>query len=129
MNRCNDWLEQAERDFEKAILDVQYSYYEWACFTSQQAAEKAVKALCMKLGFDAWGHSITNIFTLLKKHIDISVDFLEKAQLLDTFYIPSRYPNGFSIGKPADYYNAKIAGEALDAAQGIIGFCKTHIHK
>jgi HEPN domain-containing protein len=53
-----DWLEQAERDLSKARLDLEHSYFEWACFTSQQAdewacftspqaAEKAAKALGM----------------------------------------------------------------------------------
>ena len=45
MNRFKDWFEQAKRDFEKAKLDVKNEFYDWACFTSQQAAEKAVRAL------------------------------------------------------------------------------------
>jgi len=61
MNRFKDWFEQAQRDFEKAKLDAKSEFYDWACFTSQQAAEKAVKALCMKLKFDVWGHSITEL--------------------------------------------------------------------
>ena len=47
MNRYQDWLDQAERDLERAKIDVQYAYWEWACFTAQQAAEKACKALLM----------------------------------------------------------------------------------
>jgi len=50
MNRYLDWLEQAERDLQKAEIDLRYEYWEWACFTTQQAAEKAVKAMLMKLG-------------------------------------------------------------------------------
>jgi len=34
-------------------------------------------------------------------------DWMEQAQRLDTYYIPTRYPNGFSAGKPADYYSAE----------------------
>ncbi|MGA1843999.1 MAG: HEPN domain-containing protein [bacterium] len=52
---------------------------------------------------------------------------IELAQLLDTFYIPTRYPNGFSIGKPADYYNKRMAGEALHAAEEIIRFCEVYL--
>jgi HEPN domain-containing protein len=52
---------------------------------------------------------------------------IEQAQLLDTFYIPTRYPNGFPEGKPADYYNATKAQEALDAANAIIRFCQDHL--
>jgi hypothetical protein len=31
--RSLDWLRQAEKDLEKAKLDVTSAYYEWACFT------------------------------------------------------------------------------------------------
>jgi HEPN domain-containing protein len=34
-------MKQALRDYEKAKLDFEHSYYEWCCFTCQQAAEKA----------------------------------------------------------------------------------------
>lgn len=45
MNRSQDWLSPAERDLTRAEIDMEYAYWEWACFTSQQAAEKACKAL------------------------------------------------------------------------------------
>jgi len=38
MDRSADWLKQAERDIEKANLDIEYSFYEWACFTSLHSA-------------------------------------------------------------------------------------------
>lgn len=129
MNRYKDWIEEAERDLEKTRLDIQYEYYNWACFTAQQSAEKAAKALCMKLGFDTWGHSITNTLKLLKEKIEVPQEVIEQAQLLDTFYIPTRYPNGFSIGKPSDYYNEKIAREALHACEKVVGFCKININR
>lgn len=129
MNRYRDWIEQAERDLGRANLDIKYKYYEWACFTTQQSAEKSVKALCMLLGLEVWGHSITNMVKLLKKRIQIPKNLVEFAQMLDTFYIPTRYPNGFSVGKPSDYYNKKVAEGALDAAEGIFRFCKIYINK
>ena len=129
MNRFQDWLEQAERDRDKARLDFSHEYYEWCCFTAQQAAEKAVKAMGMKLGFDVWGHAVSSILTLLKSEMPIPDEILEEAQLLDTFYIPTRYPNGFNIGKPADYYNRRMGGAALDACDKIIAFCKDIISR
>ena len=131
MNRYKDWFEQGERDFERAKLDLMYSYYEWACFTSQQAAEKVVKALGMKLGVDLWGHSILNMLNSLQKikNLEIPEDILECAIVLDKFYIPTRYPNGFPMGKPADYYIKKNAEEAIDAADNIIRFCKSILNR
>lgn len=50
MNRWKDWYEQGKRDRQRADLDLNYGYYEWACFTAQQAAGKVIKALDMSRG-------------------------------------------------------------------------------
>jgi len=126
MNRYLDWLEQAQRDLQKAEIDLRYEYWEWVCFTAQQAAEKAVKAMLMKLGNSVWGHAITPMLRSLEQ-AEVPTVIFEHAQLLDAYYIPTRYPNGFAEGKPSDYYNRKQAQEALDAASEIIRFCKSHI--
>jgi HEPN domain-containing protein len=39
--------------------------HEWACFAAQQAAEKAVKALHLYLGQEAWGHVIAKLLVEL----------------------------------------------------------------
>jgi len=49
---------------------------------------------------------------------------LEGAKILDKYYIPARYPNGFVTGAPTDYFTEKEAGEAIVYADQIIGFCK-----
>jgi len=127
-NRASDWLAQAERDLSRAGIDIQHEYWEWACFTAQQAAEKAVKALLMSQGYTAWGHAITPMLRS-QEEIAVSTALVEYAQLLDAHYIPTRYPNGFAEGKPADYYNRAKAEEAVDAATQIIRFCRDHIHR
>lgn len=127
MNRWKDWYEQGKRDIQRAYLDRQYGFYEWACFTCQQAAEKVVKGLGMKLGVTLWGHSITELLGLISSKIQIPEDIKNKAKLLDLYYIPPRYPNGFSQGKPADYFTEKHANEAIDAACEIIRFCESHM--
>jgi HEPN domain-containing protein len=126
MRRHLDWLSQAQRDIEKASVDFQYKYWEWACFTAQQAAEKAVKALIMSQGAEVWGHAITPMLLNLQG-ISVPQRLIVNAQLLDALYIPTRYPNGFSEGKPADYFNAEKAQEAIDAATAIIRFCEDNL--
>lgn len=123
MNRWKDWYEQGKRDLGRAILDIEHGYYEWACFTSQQSAEKVIKALALKYGLNLWGHSLTEMLTILSRYIDIE-EIKDKARLLDIYYIPPRYPNGFPSGKPADYFTEKQAKEAIDAANDIIRFCE-----
>ncbi len=111
----------------KAKLDMQQGYYEWTCFTSQQAAEKVIKALALNLGLNLWGHSLTEMFKILSQKIKVSEDVKERAKLLDLYYIPARYPNGFPAGKPADYFTEKQAKEAIDASDSIIRFCESHL--
>lgn len=53
--RSSDWLKQALRDLESAKVQKQNNFFEWACFISQQAAEKAIKAVYQKLGAESWG--------------------------------------------------------------------------
>jgi HEPN domain-containing protein len=48
-SRAQDWLKQAKRDLEHAKEDLKSGFYEWGCFSSQQAAEKAIKALYQHL--------------------------------------------------------------------------------
>ena len=108
-------------------MDLQWEYYEWACFTSQQAAEKGVKALFQHLHADAWGHSVSGLLKALPLGREAGADLIEKAILLDRFYIPTRYPNGFYSGMPKDYFTKKDAEDATAAAEAIIEFCKSQI--
>jgi HEPN domain-containing protein len=45
VNRAKDWLEQARRDLDHGRYAASGGYHEWACFSAQQSAEKALKAL------------------------------------------------------------------------------------
>jgi len=128
VNRYRDWLEQALRDYEKAEIDFRHGYYEWACFTCQQAAEKALKALCLFHGMKVRECSLVGITkVLIEGGFSVPEEVISAARRLDKFYIPTRYPNGFTFGKPADYYDKKDAEEALDAAGFILQWCKSQI--
>lgn len=58
MRRPEDWFRQAQRDLDAARHNRSGGHFEWACFLSQQAAEKAAKALFEAQGVEAWGHSV-----------------------------------------------------------------------
>lgn len=124
--RTEDWLRQAERDLEHSKMDLRERYYEWVCFSAQQAAEKALKALYQHLHQLAWGHSVRGLLDNLSDKFDIG-DLMEGAKILDKYYIPARYPNGFDTGAPVDYFTEKEAKEAIAYADKIIRFCKDNI--
>ncbi|MGB9836582.1 MAG: toxin-antitoxin system, antitoxin component domain protein [Candidatus Saccharicenans sp.] len=47
--------------------------------------------------------------------------------MLELFFIPPRYPDGFDAGKPADYSSEKQAKEAIDAADSLIRFVESYL--
>jgi len=126
-SRAKDWFRQAVRDLAHAENDLNCDFYEWACFSAQQACEKAAKAVFRSLNADAWGHSITMLLKELSKHFDIADALVQAAKNLDKFYIPPRYPNGFDIGTPEDYFTKEDAQKAIDDARKIIRFCESKI--
>jgi len=125
--RFNDWFRQAKRDLSHAREDVKSGFYEWACFSAQQAAEKAIKAVYQHLHAEAWGHSVKKLLESLPKKISCTADLIESGAALDKYYIPTRYPNGFDIGTPEDYYSKKDAEEAVSHAERVIRFCENHL--
>ena len=128
MERSLDWLNQAKRDLEKAALDIKHTYFEWACFTAQQSAEKAVKAVYQKLNMSVKGHSIVRMLEGLNTNkIEVTEELNHLARILDKYYTVSRYPNGFPEGRPADFFDEKIGQEALDAAHKIVTWCDDKI--
>jgi HEPN domain-containing protein len=64
-DRSLDWLNQAFRDMEQAEDSRRDGRHEWACFAAHQAAEKAVKALHLHLGQEAWGHVLAKLLVEL----------------------------------------------------------------
>ena len=98
MERSKDWIDEAEGDLEHAKSDAERGYYNWACFSAQQAAEKAVKAVFQKLGAEAWGHSVADLLTELAKRHNVTEEFINAALELDKAYIPARYPNAHPSG-------------------------------
>jgi HEPN domain-containing protein len=126
-HRASDWLSQAEHDLGHARNSAASRDFDWACFAAHQAAEKAMKALFMALGGEAWGHSLLAMANDLGRRIDIGAEFLDRARRLDRHYIPTRYPNGFDSGAPHMYYAEADAGQAIADAESILMFCKNQV--
>lgn len=124
MNRFEDWLNQSERDLKFAKETLNKGFFEWTCFICQQSAEKAVKALYYKFNFEPWGHSISKLLEEIKNEVKLDDEIINLAKYLDKFYIPTRYPNGFSEGYPGVYYTEEEAKRAIDACEKIISFIK-----
>lgn len=125
--RAMDWLRQAERDLEQAEDSRRAGRHEWACFAAQQAAEKAVQALHLHHGQEAWGHVIARLLRDLPPTVPVPEDLVEKARVLDNFYIPPRYPNSHPAGPPFEHYGPLQSEEAIRYAREILAFVRAQM--
>jgi HEPN domain-containing protein len=124
-DRAEDWLAQAIRDLEQAMSSRAEERHEWACFAAQQSAEKAVKALHLAMGQEAWGHVVARLLAELPFSIDQNL--VEKGRVLDNFYVPTRYANGHPEGAPFEHYGPLQSGEAINYAREILEFVRIHM--
>lgn len=123
-NRARDWLAQAERDFEHAREARDAGRHEWACFAAHQAAGKAVKALHLHHGQEAWGHVVARLLKELPPQAGVPAELIERARVLDNFYIPTRYPDSHPEVAPFEHYGPLQSGEALEHAGAILSFVR-----
>ena len=124
-NRALDWLAQAERDLAHAESSRRAGEHEWACFASHQAAEKAVKALHLHRGQEAWGHVVAKLLQELA--VEVPEGLVDAGRVLDTFYIPSRYPNSHPEGAPFEHYGPLQSEEGIRHARQIVGFVRSQM--
>jgi len=124
-NRSQDWFAQSRRDLEQAQDSQRDGRHEWACFAAQQAAEKAVKALHLSLGQEAWGHVVAQLLSELP--LDVPQHLVEKGKVLDNFYMPTRYANGHPEGPPFEHYGPLQSEEAIRHASEIVEFIRVHL--
>lgn len=126
-NRYRDWFRQAEADLKHARNALGSGSYEWSCFAAQQSTEKAVEAVFEKRGRQAWGHTVSLLLGELGEIVGVPSDLVEQAKILDKYYIPARYPNGFEAGAPVDFFTQREAQEAIEYASEIVEFCRHQI--
>lgn len=126
-NRSGDWMKQAWRDLEQAVDSQGAGRHEWACFAAQQAAEKAVKALHLHCGQEAWGHSVARLIRELPEQAKAPDDLEDKGKVLDNFYVPTRYANGHPEGAPYEHYGPLQSTEAVSHAREILEFCRVQM--
>jgi HEPN domain-containing protein len=122
-------LNEAEGDLEHAQNDLEDGFYNWACFSAQQSAEKAAKAVFQRMGAEAWGHSVADLLKELAKKHHIPEELSDGALELDKAYIPTRYPNAHPSGSPRNRYTKEEARRLIGYAERIVKFCSDILSK
>lgn len=114
---ASNWWEQALKDFESAKKNITIEAYYIAAFLSQQAAEKALKALFICKLKDTPGK--THSLLRLGRDVGIPSDYYHGLRKLNPDFILTRYPD-VADGVPYELYDEKIAQEKVLIAEKVI---------
>ncbi len=124
------WLTQAEEDLRWARHLLEEGGYHLACFLAQQVAEKALKAFLYAQGEETvLGHSVHRLAQEAAAWIPDFSSLAARWGILDTYYIPTRYPNGLPDGIPAQVYNRPVAEDAVKLAEEVVMFVARHLRR
>lgn len=113
------WMATATEDLRAAEVLRSDGLHAHACFSAQQAAEKAVKAAWVRVGADPWGHSIQALVRDFPCPDDAPdwIGWQQEAALLDRYYIPTRYPDGLPDLTPSEVYFETDSLQAIASAR------------
>lgn len=122
------WLEQAEADRKGVQLLFDGGSFHLACFVSQQVAEKALKAFIFAQGEEfVVGHSVEALSRWAAEYDPDFEKLRQKVALLDSYYIPTRYPNGLPDSIPARVYTRHAAEETMHMADQVLDFIRAKL--
>ena len=92
------WLDRARSNLIRAQQRAPNVYLEDLCFDAQQAAEKALKALCIERSLEfPYVHDLTRLVTLLQEEGQPVPDEVKEAGRLTRYAVFTRYPG---VGDP-----------------------------
>ncbi|MFQ6089410.1 MAG: HEPN domain-containing protein [Candidatus Methanofastidiosia archaeon] len=119
------WFKQAERTLETAKWNLKGGFYEEACFLSQQAAEKSLKAYLYSKGKRVlMTHSNLELVRGCMKFSKDFLDLVDYCRSLDRHYLPTRYPNAIPGGAPYEIYTEQDSKESITQAKKILKIVK-----
>ena len=115
------WIKQAKEDLISAKILLDAKRYYLVCFLAQQVVEKALKSVIYFNKEDlVLGHSVRKLVEWASKFDKRFEGLINKISILDSYYIPTRYPNGLPEGIPADIFNLDAAEKAFKLAESTV---------
>ena len=121
-----NWLKRARSNLERAKMGkvTQGILYEDLCFDAQQAVEKSLKAILIKLNQSfPKTHSIGILLKLIEE-ADVEIPKnINQAKLLTAYAVDARYPGDYEPVNKEEYKEAlKIAEDVFKWLDNIIKF-------
>lgn len=114
------WWARAKDDLRWTEANLREKVYYGACFTAQQAVEKALKAFLLSQNKEA--RKVHDIAALLEECGQVDAEFSEMRETilpLVDYYVPTRYPD---ITEFMDYDTEEKAKDALNRARKLLEF-------
>jgi len=117
-NDPREWLNRARSSLARAKALVADAYLEDFCFDAQQAAEKAIKAVFIRLGVKfPYTHDLGRLLAVLAAAGQRVPKYVLQADVLTRFAVASRYPGLSSPVTAKEHRRAvRIAEKVLDWA-------------
>jgi len=117
-----EWLNRARSNLARAKAKRKGVYLEDLCFDAQQAAEKAIKALLIKLDVNfPYVHDLAELLTLVEKAGQEVPELIRQAEPLSKFAVFTRYPGIGPAIKEKEYRETvEIAARVVKWAENII---------
>ena len=115
-----EWLRRARRDLRLAELALGEGFHEESAFHSQQAAEKALKALLIALGRrPPKTHSIGWLLSIVEES-GISTAEINRSRILTDYAVEARYPTFEEV-------TGDEAEEALSLARTVVEWARRRL--
>mgnify|MGYP001566342909 CR=1 FL=1 len=123
-----DWLFFAQSDLDGARSLADDSIYHIACFHCQQAVEKALKVYILSTGkIPPKVHTLQELAEGVTETLREIEQFRPQLIILDTFYIPTRYPDALPGSLPEGLPTKQDAEEAINIAEKLLALVREHI--
>ena len=115
-----DWLGEAREELETARHLLNLKRYAHSCFHSQQAAEKALKALIIQLRRVVHrSHDLVELYGVVREDLRLEGEVEGRLPELSAYYTQSRYPNA-GLRRPSSEIGVEQAERCFEAARRVV---------
>ena len=115
------WLRRAQSNLIRARHRIAGVYLEDLCFDAQQAAEKSVKAVLIRLNVNfPYTHDLANLLTLVEEGVPVPPP-VQEAAILSDYAVETRYPGLAEPVTEEEYEEAvAIAERVVEWAEAVV---------
>lgn len=124
MDKTKGWLALAEEDLLWAKASFEDKIFRGACFASQQAAEKSLKAYLVSKGVNSPRiHDLVALNQLCLKQDKEFKNLEEACNIISPYYLSTRYPDVAQF----EEFSEDQTKNVIDQAEKIVTFVKEKV--